>query len=770
MLSGLPILPMNAIEQPPIGYYLSSNAPGETYAVRMKSFTDSMVHFAAFTDSTAYSYHRSDSDSTQTDNVSFGSGFTFSNKDPQTKKLLLKAIVPLTDAEHSFHLMNYSVNMNDSVGLKLSGQTGLLLRNTGGLKWYDLKIVNNNPGGGKTYIHKWMTLDTNSSNMLIPTWSGHDSEQIRILIDHGNKGSYDDSMVISALGTPSVLGHTPYLDLTFGNQGTIDMFLPGDVGEYVNAGAIQPDGKILVAGNSMVPHYNAAGVDTGDTWEFFVSRFNTNGTLDASFGTGGVARTQIVGGTFLEDYANAMALQPDGKIVLAGRSVAGVNAANTTTAFALARFNTDGSIDNTFGTNGTVRTKIAGGNNYDAASALIIQPDGKIIAAGSSGTWSFSSFSYGNIQFAVARYNADGTLDPTFGPNGGTVRTPISGSDGQSDYVYSAARQQDGRIILAGMSDNNYIEGIGVARFDTSGHLDPTFGSSGGTVRILPDSLADAEVSSVMIQPDGKIILAGNMMSKTFTASFGAVRLNSDATPDSSYGVSGVASLHVSRTKYTSDQPHCAVLQPDGKLIVAGQTGDSADYTSFGVARFTINGFSDSTFGVNGSFVNHIGSTSGPNEGNVGRWVGIQIDGKIVLAGYSTPKTFPIGTGGITSSGVTLARYMPQTSFIVEGVRMPSSSMPAEWNLYQNYPNPFNPTTTISYQLMKESKVRLQVYNMLGQLVATLVDGIQQAGDKQICWNARSVATGVYFYRLEATSVYGQRTSFVKVKKMVFIK
>jgi uncharacterized delta-60 repeat protein len=764
MSSGHPILSESDTAQAPLGYYLPLQTPGETYALTMKGFTDPLVHCAVFTDSTAYSYSRSDGDSTQTDAVSIGNGIHIFNNDQQNKKLFLKAIAPADGDEHSFRISNYTVSPGDSLHLRVDNRTELLLRNFGSPKMYDMDIIHNTPVGGKTYRHKNIQLDNNTSEKIIPSWNGLDTQQVKILIDHGNKGTYDDSAMISFLSTPSTLGQTPYLDLTFGNHGTVDMFLPGDVGEYAYAGAILSDGRILAAGRSWVPNYNSAGVDTGDSWEFTLSRFNADGTLDTMFGQGGVARTRIVGGTFLTDYATAMAIQSDGRIVLAGQSTAGLSATNATTAFALARFNADGSIDQSFGTNGTVRTKIAGGDNYDAASAVIIQPDGKIVAAGTSGTWSFYSQSWSHMQFAIARYNSDGTLDATFGPNGGTVRTPVSGGTGQSDYVYSAARQDDGKIVLAGTSD-----GFAVARFDTSGNLDAGFGPSGGTLRIITDSMTFAEGRSVMIQPDHKIVIAGTVQTKTSVGEFGAVRLNPDATLDSTFGVSGVADLHASRSTSYYDAGYCALMQPDGKIVVAGQAGDSLQHGSFGLARFTAGGSPDSTFGINGSIVNHIGDVS-PVEANSGRWIGIQLDGKLVIVGHSSPKTFYFGTQGITTSDITLARYMPTTSFLVEGIRTPESSIPEGWELNQNYPNPFNPATTIRYELKRESKVHLQVYNILGQVVATLVDGVEQAGSKQVVWNARNAASGVYFYRLDAISVSDKGQEFTSVKKMLLIR
>ena len=770
MPAGHPILQKTSAVQPPVGYYLPQAGSPGGYSATMKNFSDSLVHFTFLTDSAVYSYHRSDGDSTQTDLVTFGNGLTFSNKDARTKNLLLKAIVTMNNEERSFHLANFAAGGNDSIRLTLSGQSSLLLRSNGAPKIYDLTTIDNLPTGGKTYLHKGIKFDTNSAHLIIPAWSGGDSDLIRILIDHGGKGTYDDSLVISALGTPSVLGRTPYLDLTFGNAGIVDTYLPGKPGTTCDAGVLQADGKIIVAGTTLVPHYNSAGVDTSDGNEFFVSRFNSDGSADSAFGTGGTAMTAIAGGTWLADYARTVAIQHDGKIVVAGSSASGTSVCNRITAFALARFNTNGTPDSTFGTGGTVRTRIAGGSNDDVVWSLVTQPDGKIVAAGEAG----QSDTYGNetsSRFGIARYNTDGSLDATFGPNGGTVSVPITGG-GQFDRAFSLTRQGDGKFVLTGISTSHYIEGIGIARIDSSGNPDAAFGPSGGTVRLLPDSLSGAETHSVLIQPDGKIVLAGYLITTKGRDGFGAVRIDSAATLDTTFGTHGFALVHVGGKPSQGGFPNCAVQQADGKFIVAGSSYDSAGvYTGFGLARFTRDGLADSTFGTNGWFVNRIVSSSEFHETSSIYSLGIQPDNKIIAMGNAQPKLVQTGIGkSVSAGGPAIARYMPQYSFLVEGVKKTSPAIPSAWMLYQNYPNPFNPTTTIRYGLKGSSKVRLQVYNLLGQLVATLVDGVQPGGEQEIRWNGASAASGVYFYRLEARSIDHPQTIFTSARKMLLVK
>ncbi len=183
--------------------------------------------------------------------------------------------------------------------------------------------------------------------------------------------------------------------------------------------AIQSDGKIVVA----EPYNNGSDLD------FAVARYNSDGSLDTSFDGDGKVTTDIDSG----DAALAMVIQSDGKILLAGYG-------GGYKYFALARYNSDGSLDNTFGTGGKVTTDIGG--SYDLVYDIAIQSDGKIIVTGDSYN--------GNYDFALARYTSNGSLDLSFDGDG-KVTTPIGGGN---DYAYDIAIQSDGKIVVAGYSDN----------------------------------------------------------------------------------------------------------------------------------------------------------------------------------------------------------------------------------------------------------------------------------------------------------------------------
>jgi uncharacterized delta-60 repeat protein len=268
----------------------------------------------------------------------------------------------------------------------------------------------------------------------------------------------------------------------------------GSVGDYALALGIQSDGKIVVAGYS----FNI----TTNKYDFALVRYNTNGNLDAGFGTGGKVTTPIGGSS--DDYANALGIQSDGKIVVAGYSRIG-----TKYNITLVRYKTDGTLDNTgFGTNGIVTTSI--GSIDDEAHALVIQSDGKIVVAGSS--YDNTSSKY---DFALVRYNTDGSLDTsgTLGIGFGTtgIVTTSIGSDGYWDYAYALGIQSDKKILAAGSSNSGSNYDFALVRYNTDGSLDTTFNATGtkpGTVT-TPIGSSDDFALALGIQSNGRIVVAG---------------------------------------------------------------------------------------------------------------------------------------------------------------------------------------------------------------------------------------------------------------------
>ena len=284
------------------------------------------------------------------------------------------------------------------------------------------------------------------------------------------------------------------LDATFGSGGKVTTYTTAyyfSIGS-AKAVAIQSDGKIVVAGYI----YNSPQHVSSNQHDFALVRYNTDGTLDATFGSGGIVVTALRPGKDNNDmdYAHAVAIQADGKIVAAGSTGPHPNGsydpkAVTTDNFALVRYNTNGTLDTSFGAGGIVTADI--GTNNDKAYAVAIQSDGKIVAAG----YAYSSVS--NANFALARFNTNGTLDANFG-TAGKVTTDIG--TGES-YAYGVAIQSDGKIVAAGVKNGYYFA---LVRYNTNGTLDTTFGTGGMVTTTNYD-----KAYAVAIQSDGKIVAAG---------------------------------------------------------------------------------------------------------------------------------------------------------------------------------------------------------------------------------------------------------------------
>src|SRR4029450_2106701 len=282
----------------------------------------------------------------------------------------------------------------------------------------------------------------------------------------------------------------------------------------------------------------------------------SDGDLDPSFGFGGVVMTDFNTST---DIAYSVALQPDGKLVAAGITYTDNDFSNQD--FAIARYNVDGSLDASFGTNGRVTTDFPG--LVAAISAVVVQPDEKIVVAGGA----YPLFTFAG-DFKVARYNPDGSLDTSFG-TGGIVTTIFPG-DGS--YAFALALQPDGKIIAAGtdfvdfnpgdMSDTDFA----LARYNPDGSLDTTFGN-GGTVTTDFFGTED-DVFSVLIQPDGKIVAVGSANDPANFYDFAAVRYLSNGTLDTTFGAGGKVSTDFGDRGF--DRAHSAALQADGKIVAAG--------------------------------------------------------------------------------------------------------------------------------------------------------------------------------------------------------
>jgi uncharacterized delta-60 repeat protein len=354
--------------------------------------------------------------------------------------------------------------------------------------------------------------------------------------------------------------------------------------------AIQGDGKIVAAG--------FAGAF--DAHDFALVRYNPSGTLDTSFSGDGRQTTDLGGGT---EGARGVAIQDDGKLVAVGFSFPDAD-------FKVARYNPNGSLDTSFSGDGRQTTDFG---DLAQAEDVAIQGDGKIIAVGTTGTGN-------DADFALARYNPNGSLDPTFSGDGRETTDFGLGANG-------VALQGDGKIVAVGPATGG---AFGLARYNPDGTLDPSF--SGDGRQMTPFGPFDDQAAGVALQGDGKIVAVGVASGRDF----GIARYNSDGVLDSSFNLSGRQTTDFGG----SDQAKGVAIQSDGKIVAVGAAGGE-----FALARYRADGSLDASFSGDGKQTTDFG---GLDDGATG--IAIQSDGKIVAVGKASIGDF------------ALARYNPNGS------------------------------------------------------------------------------------------------------------
>ena len=390
------------------------------------------------------------------------------------------------------------------------------------------------------------------------------------------------------------------LDPKFGVNGKVITDFNGK-NDSVNDVLIQSDGKVIAVG--------------GTGTDFALARYNTDGSLDTSFGTGG----KVVSDFSAFDKISSAIQQPDGKIVVAG-DIQGdvtirIGLSNGTSftrkvgEFGLARYNNDGSLDTSFGNGGKMTTK--GFATVDASiTSLVQQKDGKFLVTGSVS----DSTRFPEISVGIARFNNDGSLDTSFG-DAGTIRSRVVGFPQSGLKVIE---QSDSKVLI--------VTSATLIRYDSSGTLDKTFGNGKGF--IVTPSGTNTINKNALQQSDGKILITGSVssMGKEMTA---LSRYNSDGILDTSFGTNGVTTVDFGLSSQSGES---IAIQPDGKIVVAGNviseiTPFNQDFT---LSRYNSNGTLDTSFGTDGKIITDI--NTGTEEFNS---LKIQSDGSIVAAGVS---------------------------------------------------------------------------------------------------------------------------------------
>lgn len=422
--------------------------------------------------------------------------------------------------------------------------------------------------------------------------------------------------LIMLLAAAPAAGAAGDLDPSFGNGGkVITSFLP--IGGRAAALVIQPDGRIVASG--VVPRFGGA--------DFTLVRYFPDGTLDPSFGSGGKVTT-VFPGRYSE--VTALALQPDGKIVAAGKVSGVAGPASLTDDFGLARYHPNGSLDMSFGSGGLVTTDFGG---FDPAQGMALLPGGRIAVAGGR--------SLGSVfDFAVALYESNGSPSAGFG-NGGRVLTDFFGRD---DFAYAVLGQPDGRVVAVGYAFSNGPTRVALARYNLDGSLDASFGGDGKAT--TSDAVSSSELGfAAALQPNGRIVVAGTRINVS-NFNFLVERYLPDGSPDASFGTGGGAALDFFGHQ---DEAHAVALDPNGAIVLAGfaQAGPDYEDYDFALTRYTASGLLDTSFGTAGRVTTDFSGLADQAYATA-----LQANGRIVAAGFATdPDPNRIGQ-------FALARYL----------------------------------------------------------------------------------------------------------------
>jgi uncharacterized delta-60 repeat protein len=434
-------------------------------------------------------------------------------------------------------------------------------------------------------------------------------------------------LVSDSSGTLDRFTSTGLPDDTWGLGGRVAILGPTlvpTIDSAVGLTTTQPDGKLIVVGTSNGPNLS-------------VARYNADGSLDTSFNGDGVQR--ILVNSILNLDPSAVTVDGSGRIVVVGH-IDTVNRQQQ--LFAALRLNADGTPDATFGNYGLATFSVGSGSALDGAAGVAIDASNRIVIVGSTYTSSTSA------NFAVARLNAGGSLDSSFG-NGGVTTIDFGGLD----TAAAVALDTTGDILVAGTTDANAATGadFAVARLTGAGALDSSFGAGGKVTLSIGTGATSDHATGLALDPAGRIVVAGTTGALSGpVAQFAVARLTSTGTPDSTFGSGG--QVTASFGSDTFNVVAGVAVDAAGRIAVAGTTSSST--TSFAVALFEASGRPDPDFGTAGQMTTHVGGTSAVPV--IDRAAGVVFDaaGRLVVAGTA-------------ASQFALVRYLAHDPVVAAG-------------------------------------------------------------------------------------------------------
>lgn len=482
-------------------------------------------------------------------------------------------------------------------------------------------------------------------------------------------------------------GQAGTLDNNFGGDGIVTTEIGGEA--HGNAIVVQTNGRIVVAGSG-----------TSGTSEFAAVRYLPDGTLDGTFSADGISTLGLTG----FDEANALVVQPDGKILMAGYITL-----SSSQEMAVMRLDATGLPDPGFGLNGIVFTSFDGLIPTHAyGNDMALQPDGRILVCGTTGA--------GNAgDIAVARFEQNGTLDDSFSFDGKVILD----INGYSDESHAIAIQPDGKILVAGATSIDGQRDAVVVRLLENGSTDPSFGNNGALTLSISTTLDDI-VQAIAVQPDSRIILAGNSGPDGM-----AVRLLSIGSLDASFNGSGI---FVNTLLFATNSEQDVRLQPDGKILLGGSLQFSGEQSTMGLLRLLSTGQIDASFGNSGGVQldisnghDHLGS------------VALQSDNRIMVCG-----------SGYGDGSMIVARLLNDV-----GIGIPE----ADPSLHECrlFPNPATDQVQLHYALTSSSNVTCLIRESSGRVMHTpLNQAARPAGTHTLTMNLEGLSAGAYVVELRS--------------------
>ena len=477
------------------------------------------------------------------------------------------------------------------------------------------------------------------------------------------------------------------LDKTFGVNGIV---LPtfGFSESENHFLAVQSDGKIVTAETVSAHGANA---------QFYLMRYNNDGSLDTSYGDNGIVISNFPEATA---RVSLIEIQADEKVLISGSTSVWGNC--------IIRYNSDGSLDIGFGTNG----KIVEGTNV--VKSFAVQLDGKIVV---------SEISYNDTGLGASssliRYNSDGALDTDFGINGHLI----------TDFSGKLALQPDGKILFLRDTSTDFV----ITRYLNDGSLDFKFGTNGTA---LIDVDTNDEIVDTKIQPNGNILFVGRSWhevdSYTYFVHYELMELSADGILNTNFGNNGIASLQISSNGLA--------IQPDGKIIAAGGTLPIPDGPNqIALSRFFANGGSDDTFGENGMVTTSLGQSIRGSASSVK----LAPDGKIIVGGVFCEAYFSCHPHSF------LSRY--NSGFILS-----EADFNTPKNTYKIYPNPVSHIVNLDFNLDSPQNISIDLYDNNGRKLANVLEekAFETGYVSQKLELPETLAKGVYFLNIsKGTSI-----------------